>query len=163
MHLFQIDATHLYLSFWVILKNFSNSSELISPVPNFSHTAFIRISTEMLKKISIHLRMYKIKLLKQGSGLSGIATTILVQRCLKNYPVFNIVKLKHSFIYSYKCNEKNSLFLSECNDHYFGNQLLHRNLCERGSAPIIQSFTMYLNKLNNQHIYKLNKFNPVNS
>lgn len=68
MHIFQIHATHLYLNFWIILKNFSNSSELISPVPELlSHCFYSNLSWDA-EKISVHLRMYKI--LKQGSGLS---------------------------------------------------------------------------------------------
>lgn len=60
--------------------NFSDSSDLISPAQELlSNCPYSNLPWDT-EKISIYLKVYKIKLLKQGSGLSGIATTIVVQR-----------------------------------------------------------------------------------
>lgn len=80
MHLFPIHAPHLILKLLDNFKELFKFFDLISPVPELlSHCFYSNLSVDT-EKISIHLRMHKIKLLKQGSGLSGIATTILVQR-----------------------------------------------------------------------------------
>lgn len=76
------------LNFQMILENFSDSSDLIFPVPELlSHYSYSNIPWDT-EKISIHLKVYKIKLLKQGSGLSGIATTILYKDSLKKISCF---------------------------------------------------------------------------
>lgn len=55
IHLFQIHATHLLLKICIILKNFSNFSELISPVPEiFSHCFYSNLSGNT-EKINMHL------------------------------------------------------------------------------------------------------------
>lgn len=78
------------LNFEIILKSFSDSSDLISPTPELlSHYSYSNLPWDT-EKISIHLKVYKIKLLEQGSGLSGIATTILVQKQFEKNILFLI-------------------------------------------------------------------------